>query len=137
MRPVQEQLDDLVRFLMRVKDRNNIRIRQERARRVERIIDELLQYAATIQQCPPGWSADPLCRLPEDQRFWLDPYRDDPNFQQRRATTDWPRSIAESFSAWFNEQLRHRKLPVGEAEYRAWRREFWNELKALTREMAS
>ncbi|RMD57342.1 type I-F CRISPR-associated protein Csy1, partial [Candidatus Parcubacteria bacterium] len=137
LRPVREQLDDLARFLMHVKDWNNIRIRQGRARKVERIIDELFQYAATIQQCPPGWSADPHCQIPEAQRFWLDPYRDDPEFQQRRTTTDWPRSIAESFSAWFNEQLRHRKLPVGDAEYRAWRREFEDSLETLVKEMGS
>lgn len=135
LRSVREQFDELGRFLLGVRDWNNLSIRRGRARRVEQIIDELIRYVSDIQQQPPGWSADPDCRLPEVQRLWLDPYRDDVEFVAKRRTIDWPRSVAESFGAWFNERLRHR-LPVGEAEYRAWRQELEERLHTLLREMA-
>ena len=134
MRPVREHLADLGRFLVGVRDWNNRDIRQGRARRVEAIVDELIQYAAAIRRLPPGWSAEPDCRLPASQRYWLDPERDDPDFQQARRATDWPRQVAESFGAWLNAHLRP-SLPVGDAELRAWRREFEERLHDILQEM--
>lgn len=135
LRPVRERLDELGRFLAGVRDWNNRRIRVGRARRVEAIIDELIQYTAAIRALPPGWSADPDCRLPPSQRFWLDPGRDDPEFQKARAAADWPRLVAEAFGVWLNSHLRRHRLPVGDAELWAWRREFEDRLHEILREM--
>ncbi|HNQ47882.1 MAG TPA: type I-F CRISPR-associated protein Csy1 [Hydrogenophilus thermoluteolus] len=133
---IREQIEALGTFLAQAKDWNNAKIRSRRAHYVEAIIDTLLHYAVAIQQSPPGWSAASECELPEAQRLWLDPDRDDPEFQKRRAESDWPRKIAESFGAWFNEQLRRFRLPVGEAEFHAWRREFEASLTDTLKEMA-
>lgn len=130
-RPARERLDELGRFLAGVRDWNNLRIREGRTRRVEAIIDELIQYAAAIRALPPGWSAGDDCRLPPSQRFWLDPERDDPEFQQARAAADWPRQVAEAFGAWLNTHLRRHRLPVGDAELRAWRQEFQEILREM------
>ena len=135
MRSVREHLADLGRFLVGVRDWNNRDIRRGRARRVEAVIDELIQYSGAIRRLPPGWSAEPDCRLPPSQRFWLDPERDDPDFQQARAASDWPRQVADSFGAWLNAQLRRYELPVGDAELRTWRREFEERLHDILQEM--
>jgi len=137
IRRVREHINELARFLTRVRDWNNVNIRGGRARRVEAIIDELLQYAAIIRQQPPGWSADPACHLPEVQRLWLDAGRADPEFATRRATGDWSPAVAEAFGAWLNERLRRFHLPVGDVEYRAWRREFEAQLQESLKEMES
>lgn len=135
MRLVREHLADLGRFLVGVRDWNNRDIRRGRARRVEAVIDELIQYSGAIRRLPPGWSAKPDCRLPASQRYWLDPERDDPDFQQARAASDWPRQMAESFGAWLNAHLRRYELPVGDAELRSWRREFEDSLHEILQEM--
>ncbi len=137
IRRVREHIQELGRFLTRVRDWNNVSIRNGRARRVEAIIDELLQYAAIIRQQPPGWSADPACHLPEAQRLWLDTGRADPEFTARHAPEDWSRAVAEAFGAWLNERLRRFRLPVGDVEYRAWRREFEAQLQGSLEEMES
>ena len=134
-RNVRERLEDLGQFLAGTADWNNVLIRGGRARRVDALIDEVLQQAAAIRSLEPGWSATAECELPEPQRFWLDPRRSDPEFVERRRTSDWPRTVAESFGTWLNAQLRKRRLPVGEAEYRAWRREFEPELERILEEM--
>lgn len=128
---------ELGTYLAAVKGRDNIDIRLERARRVSEIIDVLIQRASSIHLASAGWSADADCDLPDTERYWLDPRRDDEAFQQQRSSTDWPRDIAERFGNWLNARLRHHKLPVGDAEYREWRREFEKELQSVIREMAN
>lgn len=123
-------------YLVAIKDRNNIDIRLERASRVSEVIDVLIQHASRIQWLSPGWSAGTDCNLPDAERYWLDPRRDDEAFQQQRNGTDWPRDIAERFGNWLNARLRRHKLPVGDPEHRQWRREFENELESVLREMA-
>ena len=72
----REHIQPLRDFLQRVADRpNNDRIKKQRAQRLDTIVDEILNRAAFIQQLPPGWSADPDCRLPPVERYWLDPER--------------------------------------------------------------
>lgn len=128
---------DLGTFLGAVKDKNNIDIRLEAGRRISNIIDELIQHSRSIQLLPAGWSANSECDLPDTERYWLDPWFDDRGFQQQRDSTDWQHDIAERFGNWLNAQLRRRKLPVGDAEFRQWRREFEKELESIIREMAN
>lgn len=133
---LRQQAHDLGAFLLAVKDRNNIDIRQARAKRVSAIVDELIEQAMRVQLLPAGWSDCIDCKLPETERYWLDPRFDDEAFQQQRNTTNWPRDIAERFGNWLNAQLRRHKLPVGDPEHRQWRHEFETELENLIREIA-
>lgn len=132
----REQIKTLKDFLVKAKGWNNVRIRQGRARRVEGIIDSLLQYVAAIQQCTPGWSASPDCQLPEAQCLWLDPHRDDPEFQKSRNERAWHQHAAEAFGDWLNEQVRGKQLPMGEVEFHVWRNEFEEALAETLKEMA-
>ena len=114
---------------------NNKDIRLGRACRVSEIIDDLIDHAMRIQLLPPGWTSSEDCLLPKAEQYWLDPQRDDEDFQQQRHSTDWPRDVAERFGNWLNARLRRQQLSMGDAEHREWRREFEKELETLLREM--
>ncbi len=134
---VRELLRRLRRFLrfVNAKDWNNIDIRNRRAWYVDELIDRLILWATALQQEEPGWSARGECRLPTAQQYWLDPWRDDPDFAEGRAGADWPREVAADFGRWLNRQLRKDKLPVGDAELKAWRSEAEPRLRELLEEM--
>jgi len=126
---LQNALDELGRYLHGVRDWNNKAIRLGRARRVEQIIDHVLQLAAEIQAQPGGWSAAPDCRLSRAHKLWLDPGRDEPDFQSERRRGEWIDEVAADFAAWFNGHLERAHHPVGTPEYRVWHAEFSGELQ--------
>lgn len=130
-----QKAQELGSYLIAVKDMNNLDVRLGRARRVSAIIDDLVEHAMRIQLLPAGWTAGEDCLLPKAEQYWLDPQREDEDFQQQRHGTDWPRDIGERFGNWLNARLRRQKLPMGDAEHREWRREFERELETLLREM--
>lgn len=94
---------------------------------VDRLIDELVQLAAEYQHgLPAGWSRDPDVDLVEAERLWLDPRRaalpEEQAFRAQWLRQDWPVQIGHRFANWLNTQLEGR-LPVGDAEFREWRKE--------------
>ena len=117
----REHIQPLHDFLQRVADRpNNDRIKKQRAQRLDTIVDEILNRAAFIRQLPPGWSADPDCRLPFEERCWLDPGRakTDEEFRSQRDETDWPAQVAQSFAIWLSNKLESDTLAFGAIEQR-------------------
>lgn len=122
--PVREVSKGLALFLAST-DYNNVKIRDTRAEMVERLCDELIQFAAELSELSPGWSTDEACKLDRDETLWLDPGRaetDEP-FAAERRRGDWHAAIADRFAAWLNQQLREiGSLPVGDVERREWRR---------------
>ena len=134
-RNFNRKVEELGRYLASVREWNNKGIRDGRGRRVSEIIDELIEYAIKIQSLDAGWSANGNCKLSDAERYWLDPGRDDGDFQQKRSSTDWPRDIAERFGRWLNTRLHRHKLPMGDPEHHVWQREFETELADHLREI--
>ena len=130
----REHIQPLRDFLQRVADRpNNDRIKKQRAQRLDTIVDEILNRAAFIQQLPPGWSADPDCRLPPVERYWLDPERvkTDEEFRAQRDATDWPAEVAQRFASWLSHKLESGTLAFGTVEQRELRDLLEPELRGL------
>ncbi|MEH6490660.1 type I-F CRISPR-associated protein Csy1 [Halopseudomonas sp.] len=138
-RSVREAMDNLRSYLQRVKNVNNKAVREGRARRVQAVFDALLQYAAQLWSLPPGWSAEPDCRLSVEEQCWLDPQRSllDEEFAVRYQQTDWQDHITRRFANWFNARLfdAGNGLSVGENEALEWRRLLDRELTMLHREL--
>jgi CRISPR-associated protein Csy1 len=130
---VRDLLRSLQGFLERV-ERNNLSIRQYRAKLVEEICDQAHEYAASIQSLPSGWSSDPRCTLHEAEKHWLDPGRihSDPEFATAHQG-DWPSSVSHRFANWFNAELKRgkEKLPMSEDEHLQWKGDFAKELGAF------
>ena len=130
----REHIQPLHDFLQRVADRpNNDRIKKQRAQRLDEIVSEILNLAAFIQQLPPGWSADPDCRLPFEEGCWLDPERvkTDEEFRAQRDATDWPAKVAQNFAIWLSHKLESGTLAFGAVEQRELRDLLEPELRGL------
>jgi len=69
------------------------------------IIDEVLGYAANIQNLQPGWSSTDEIKLKLEHQYFLDPYRDDDIFQTARKVNYWHTIICKDFSQWLNHLL--------------------------------
>ena len=119
----------LKNFLIKVIARDSTKdMRNIRADYVDELIGILLQYATEIQQMKTlsGWSAESA--LPFAEQLWLDPLRNDAEFQQQRLTTDWQQEIAKRFASWLNHKLKDDQLLMTDVEYREWLTECLQEL---------
>ena len=107
----------------------NLATRERREELLDALVDELVSLAAELQQIlPPGWSRDDerFADLHRSEQLWLDPLRaeqpDEADFASEWLQMDWPAAVGQRFANWLNAQLRG-KLPVGDAEARAWQKE--------------
>lgn len=107
----------------------NLATRERRKELLDTLVDELVSLAAELQQMlPPGWSRDDgrFADLHRSEQLWLDPLRaehpDEADFAREWLEMDWPTDVGRRFANWLNAQLRG-KLPVGDAEARAWQKE--------------
>jgi CRISPR-associated protein Csy1 len=105
---------------------STVDVREQRAERVDDLIDILVQYGAEIQNLTQdsGWSALPECRLNRAEQLWLDPYRaqNDPEFAREREKNDWQGIVADKFAFWLNNRLKHKKLTFGDTEHAEWKK---------------
>ena len=97
---------------------------------IDILIDELTVFARQFHTAfPAGWTLDARCRLPEDERLWLDPGRvlaraeGDEDFCTNWFQMDWPAKIGSRFGNWLNGQLKDDSLGLGDAEMRHWQSE--------------
>jgi CRISPR-associated protein Csy1 len=72
----------------------------------EQIIDEVMYHANIIQTLPSGWSEAEGIKLKKAHQCYLDPYRDDEDFQRERESTDWEMEICADFASWLNNHLK-------------------------------
>ena len=140
-KPVRELTRILREYLASVQTVNNIHIREKRAELIGYIRDELLHFAAELQELPPGWSLHQDCRLNMDEQCWLDPWRAeiDETFASVRARGEWQDGICKRFANWLNARLTDSRnpLPFGEAEALEWQSTLDKELRMIRMEIDS
>lgn len=97
---------------------------------VDSLIDALTDFARQFHVAlPAGWTQDTRCRLPDDERLWLDPGRvaagatGDEDFCERWFQMDWPAGVGRRFGNWLNRQLEDDSLRLGDVEMRHWQSE--------------
>jgi len=119
---VRKRVWSLQQYLLKIQDKNSVKpIRDQRAEHVDKVIDQLVQYAAEIQNLANygGWSSLHDCKLSRAEQLWLDPQRAelDEAFAAERDKNDWQAVIADQFARWFNSRLKHEKLTMGDTEH--------------------
>lgn len=124
---VRKEVWSLQQYLLKKVDNDSTKlIRDQRAERVEQVLDQLVQYAAEIQTLANhgGWSVLPDCKLSRAEQLWLDPHRADldDSFAAERDRNDWQVVIADQFARWFNSRLKHEKLTMGDTELTEWKK---------------
>ncbi|AGA34092.1 CRISPR-associated protein, Csy1 family [Thioalkalivibrio nitratireducens DSM 14787] len=100
----------------------NVTTRQRRDKHLNKLVDELLLYAAELHTLEPGWSASPDCSLNRFEALWLDPRRADidPDFATECENEEWVDKVSHRFGNWLNARLQHR-LPFDDAAFRFWK----------------
>ena len=134
---VKTELRALLQFL-KTDPPATLPTRNQRAKHVNALLLEFLQFTTELRELDAGWVAQPDCKLKVQQAFWLDP---DGATQQARTLnealpTDVMDVVSEDFALWFNHQLRDTpagSLPVGDSEYHVWRKLCEEALKAYER----
>lgn len=119
-------LDYLRDFLLRHQD-NDLSIRDPERRKwidkwVNDIIDEVLSYAADIQNLQFGWSDRDGIKLKLSHQYFLDPYRDDEAFQKARKASNWQTEVCNDFARWLNYKLigKDKKFTPQKVHSRIW-----------------
>lgn len=130
---IHKQIRGLKSFLEWVDQRNlnNIDIRYERARRVASMVDELHQFAASVQQLPSGWSGGGESNISLHEACWLDPKRTDETFQYEREGKEWCESVAKTFGRVLSKAMTTNKLLMADDETRHFRQQIRVESKRL------
>ena len=124
-----ESVRQLQRLLLAVKTKklsaNNPKIHARLSALVEEIVDILFYYVASIQNLvnQAGWSENAK-KLKSSHQLWLDPFRDEEEFQQQRKSIDWQSDICRDFSLWLNKRLDHKKLTLGKLQEAFWQKIF-------------
>ncbi|WP_435929444.1 type I-F CRISPR-associated protein Csy1 [Dryocola sp. BD613] len=114
----------LIHLLISTGSVKNHRIRRQRDRYIDELIDLLFNLAADIQREEwGGWTRDENCRLKAHQQLWLDPWRakKDEVFRAERDKDDWQDAVADDFALWLNSHLNRAEMAVGQVERREWR----------------
>jgi len=133
---VRDSLNMLLAFL-KSDPKRNLETRNKRAAMVEELIDAFLQFTAEFRTLEPGWTQMSACRLSDLECRWLDPegVAQTDSALARSAPTDVEERISAAFANWLNSRLRD-PLPMGDAEFLAWRNAMHEEIKAQEREGA-
>lgn len=132
-------------FLERVANRDStVEIRDRRAELIDRIIDQLIQYAAEVQtNFAAGWSSDEeKCKLNRAEQLWLDPRRGSAalttqqyaaEFKAEREKNEWQGEIADRFARWLNKRIEGKAkiLSTGDVEHREWKSLLQTKLRLL------
>jgi CRISPR-associated protein Csy1 len=127
---IKEDINYLRDFLLRF-ERIGLSIKDPKRyehleRWVNSIIDEVLFYTSSIQNLPSAWSASTDIKLKIEHQYFLDPYRDDEGFQNKRESTDWQNVICNDFARWLNNQLKgqDKKFTPQSEHTRLWKQLF-------------
>lgn len=123
----KDSLEKLKRLLLAIKFKDlsfNINRKQNIAELISEIANVLFDRAFEIQglKNEAGWSFK--SNLPIHQQYWLDPFREDEDFQTNRVDIDWQTDIANDFAKWVNVKLKSPTLTLGMSQEKYWRKLF-------------
>ncbi len=108
---------------------NTFLVRESRKTIINRMLDQVLWLAASIQgNSPPGWSKK-AHDLHYNERLWLDPGRaeleGEEDFAEDREQEDWRGYVATRFANWLNALLKkefeNMRFDFGDAVQKEWR----------------
>ncbi len=127
---VKDLVKMLAKFLLVKKDENNKDIRSYISGEVDKIVDELLIYAANFQELKPGWSLNSQYNLSIVYKKWLDPEINHMSpLLSEDENKDWKESISIDFARWFNRKMQKEKLNFGDDEHKEWKHRLLSRLK--------
>jgi len=128
---------ELQAFLVKLhQQQGNRRIRNRVKYVVNQLIDTLLNYAAEIQSLSnsAGWSENAL-RLKPSHKLWLDPHRQDKQFQDQRKSGEWQTELCNDFGLWLNKKLENKGMVFEKIESSHWAKLLKKQLREFERDL--
>ena len=123
----REPLTELKNLLLAIKA-NKLSVNLQRKRLIRSYITDIavvvFDYAAHIQGLKQHTSWSKGSQLPVHQQYWLDPLRQDEEFQAAKATVDWSSDLVIDFSKWINRHIKLKQLTLGTAHEKQWQKLF-------------
>ena len=102
-------------------DKHNMPTRQKRDEIIDAILDRVLEKVYVLQSLEEKWSDKEDCKLPEEQKIWLD----EQYYKQREETAEWIDPVAARFARWmflmYDKIVEKGKFNFGDAEFIALR----------------
>ena len=127
----------LQEYLLALRDKkSNKQIRERVKGAVNEIIGTLFIYVSEIQNLidQAGWSKH-TDKLNKAHQLWLDPYRQDEQFQQARKRGDWQEAVCNDFGRWLNHKLEHDKMKFSKIEAKSWSKILLKRLREFERDL--
>jgi CRISPR-associated protein Csy1 len=128
----------------------NVEVRNERARLVSELIEQLFDFTSEVRSLASGWSLDeqgfpnPSCKLHFAQCRWLDPKaepKNPPIFQdsdfdddEPAHASDWVAHVGTQFGRWLNRSLETKKNRFYIPEFEEWNRLVQRAIRRFERE---
>lgn len=109
----KEELNHFKAYLISVKDRNDMYIRNQITEYIEQLVDLLILTASEIQTLAPGWSQ--TSELAQHEQIWLDPRCE--ACTKSREIENWQDTIASTFATWLIQKLKHESLNFSDVEH--------------------
>ena len=98
-------------------DKHNMPTRQKRDEIIDAILDRVLEKVYVLQSLEEKWSDKEDCKLPEEQKIWLD----EQYYKQREETAEWIDPVAARFARWmflmYDKIVEKGKFNFGDAEF--------------------
>lgn len=132
-----QSVKQLKKYLLDIRNQNSTKeIRDHVKNCADEIIGILFNYVSEIQNLPnqSGWSQRNT-KLKESHQLWLEPYRQDDSFQQKRQSGDWQAQVSKDFGSWLNHQLKHDKLSFSKIEADTWAKFLLKRLREFERDL--
>lgn len=127
----------LQKYLIGIRNKNSTKeIRDHVKSCADEIIGILFNYVSEIQNLTnqSGWSQCNT-KLKESHQLWLDPYRQDDIFQQKRQSGDWQEQVCKDFGNWLNHQLKHDRMSFSKIEADTWAKFLLKRLREFERDL--
>ena len=134
----KEPLTELKNLLLAIKVNKlsvNLQRKQIIRNHITNIAVVVFDYTVQIQGLKQYTSWSQESQLPVHQQYWLDPLRQDEEFQTAKATLDWSSDLVIDFSKWINRHIKHKQLTLGMTHEKQWQKLFTpllREFNALT-----
>jgi len=119
-RPATSRLIRDFKIFLDSNPKPNQETRKKRNQYLADIIDEFIVYASKLKLLPPGWTKEASCRLPQEEKDWLEPNPGVPGGSADQGQPDEiSNKIIRCFANWLNSIL-DQPLPAGEVEQAFW-----------------
>lgn len=103
----------------------------------DQIVEQFFAYVISQQAFEQGWSMNDKCKLVDEYKLLLDPFRQDEELQKQFDNGGWKNKIIDDFAFWLNRELEvnNEKFTSKESHFSIWKSRFKPKLREHVEEL--